>query len=140
MKFEKDEIIRRICRIREEIGHQKVKPAIKDIKFDEKSGVMLIVTSDRPEKSTVIGKGGWVVGKLKEELNINSIHVEAYPDILLKEYKIKLAANKLNELLKFSDLSNSKPLTNLSKLLSHRIENIYDFEASFGDVRRRRRR
>ena len=135
MKFEKDEIIRRICRIREEIGHQKVKPAIKDIKFDEKHGVMLIVTSNRPEKSTVIGKGGWVVGKLKEELNINSIHVEAYPDILLKEYKIRLAANKLNELLKFPDLSDSKPLTNLSKLLSHRIENIYDFEASFGDVK-----
>ena len=135
MKFEKDEIIRRICRIREEIGHQKVKPTIKDIKFDEKHGVMLIVTSNRPEKSTVIGKGGWVVGKLKEELNINSIHVEAYPDILLKEYKIRLAANKLNELLKFPDLSDSKPLTNLSKLLSHRIENIYDFEASFGDVK-----
>ena len=70
---------------------RRLSPAIKDIKFDEKHGVMLIVTSDRPEKSTVIGKGGWVVGKLKEELNINSIHVEAYPDILLKEYKIKLA-------------------------------------------------
>jgi predicted PP-loop superfamily ATPase len=134
LKFEKEEIIRKICRIREEIGHQEVKPAIKDIKFDKKSGRMLIITSDRPEKSTIIGKGGWVVGKLKEELNINSIHVEAYPDILLKKYKIKLAANKLNELLKSPNLCNSKPLANLSKLLSHRIENIYDFEASFRDV------
>ena len=84
MKFEKGDIINRICKIREEIGHENVKPDIKDIIFDEKNGVMSIITSDRPEKSAVIGKGGWVVGKLKEELNIKSIHVEAYPDILLK--------------------------------------------------------
>lgn len=144
LKFGKEEIIKKICRIREEIGHQNVIPGIKDVIFDEKNGFMLIITSDRPEKSTVIGKGGWVVGKLKEELGINSIHVEAYPDILLKEYKIKLARNKLDELLKSlisnartrsvrrllksPDLSDSKPLINLSKLLNKRLENIYDFK------------
>ncbi|MGZ7210415.1 MAG: ATPase, partial [Methanobacterium sp.] len=96
MKVEKQDIIKQICRIREEIGHQKVNPGINDVIFDQEKKVMLIVTSDRPDKSTVIGKGGWVVGKLKEELDINSIHVEAYPDILLKEYRIKLAINKLN--------------------------------------------
>ena len=129
MKFEKEEIIKQICKIREEIGHQKVNPSIKDIKFDEKHRNMLIITPDRPEKSTIIGKGGWVVGKLKEELNINSIHIEAYPDILLKEYKIKLAQNKLYELLKFQDLNDSKPLINLNKLLSQRLENIHDLLA-----------
>lgn len=127
MKFEKEEIIKRICRIREETGHQKVKFPIKDIIF--KNGVMLIITFDRPEKSTVIGKGGWVVGKLKEELNINSIHVEAYPDLLLKEYKIRLTMNKLEELLKSPDFGDFKPLNNLNKLLGKRLENIYDFEA-----------
>ena len=128
MKLEKEDIIKHICKIREEIGHQRVNPSIKDIKFDEKHKNMLIITSDRPEKSTIIGKGGWVVGKLKEELNINSIHIEAYPDILLKEYKIKLAQNKLYELLKFQDL-NDKPLINLNKLLSQRLENIHDLLA-----------
>jgi predicted PP-loop superfamily ATPase len=129
LKFEKEDIINRIYKIREEIGHQNVNPGIKYIRFDEKNKVMDIITTDRPEKSTVIGKGGWVVGKLKEELGITSIHVEAYPDILLKEYKIKLAMNKLNDLIKIPDLSDCKPLINLSKLLSLRVENIYDFEA-----------
>ncbi|MGZ7160463.1 MAG: ATPase [Methanobacterium sp.] len=137
LKVEKQDIIKQICRIREEIGHQKVNPGINDVIFDQEKKVMLIVTSDRPDKSTVIGKGGWVVGKLKEELDINSIHVEAYPDILLKEYRIKLAINKLNNLLKSPELIGSMPLINLSKLLNLRLRNIYDFEATlnaFEDV------
>ncbi len=129
MKFEKKEIIERVCKIREEIGHQKVKPKIKDVVFDADNGTLLIITSDRPEKSIVIGKGGWVVGRLKEELGINSIHVEAYPDILLKEYKIKLTIEKMDEILDSTDLKKFKPFNNLNKLLKLRLENIYDFEA-----------
>ncbi|MEN6553071.1 MAG: ATPase [Methanobacterium sp.] len=133
MKFEKENIINRICRIREEIGHENVKPAIKDIIFDENTGIMLIITADRPEKSVVIGKGGWVVGKLKEELNINSIHVEAYPDILLKEYKMKLTREKLDEILKTVKLTDPNPLENLYHLLNQRIGNIADFDTVLKD-------
>jgi len=128
LKFEKDDILKRICKIREEIGHQNVKPDIKEIIFDEKNEVMLIITSDRPEKSAVIGKGGWVAGKLKEELDINSIHVEAYPDILLKEYKIKLSLDKLKDTLKRVQLTDPLPLENLCNLLSQRLGNITDFD------------
>lgn len=133
MKFEKGDIIKHICKIREEIGHENVKPDIKDIIFDENNGVMSIITSDRPEKSAVIGKGGWVVGKLKEELNIKSIHVEAYPDILLKEYKMKLTMEKLKEVLKTIKLTDPLPLENLYRLLSQRLENINDFDAVLQD-------
>lgn len=129
MKFEKKDIISRICKIREEIGHQKVKPDIKDIIFDENNDTLLIITSDRPEKSVVIGKGGWVVGKLKEELGINSIHVEAYPDILLREYKMELTLTKLKDILKTVKLADPRPLENLCLLLSQRLENINDFDA-----------
>lgn len=128
MKFEKDDVINRICRIREEIGHQNVTPHIKDIIFYENNDTMLIITSDRPEKSVVIGKGGWVVGKLKEELNINSIHVEAYPDILLREYKMKLTMDKLKNILKTVKLPDLLPLENLCLLLSQRLENMDDFD------------
>ncbi len=128
MKFEKDDIINRICRIREEIGHQDVAPDIMDIIFDENNGSMLIITSDRPEKSIIIGKGGWVVGKLKEELGINSIHVEAYPDILLKEYKMELTLEKLKDILKTVKLADPRPLENLCLLLSQRLENINDLD------------
>jgi predicted PP-loop superfamily ATPase len=133
LKFEKGDIIKHICKIREEIGHENVKPDIKDIIFDENNGVMSIITSDRPEKSAVIGKGGWVVGKLKEELNIKSIHVEAYPDILLKEYKMKLTMEKLKEVLKTIKLTDPLPLENLYRLLSQRLENINDFDAVLQD-------
>ena len=133
MKFEKKDIISRICRIREEIGHENVKPDIKDITFDENNRIMNIITSDRPEKSIVIGKGGWVVGKLKEELDINSIHVEAYPDILLREYKMKLTLEKLGDILKNEKLADPAPFENLYHLLNQRIQNINDFDAVLKD-------
>ena len=129
MQFKKEDIISRICRIREEIGHEDITPDIKDITFDENNGTMLIITSDRPEKSIVIGKGGWVVGKLKEELDINSIHVEAYPDILLREYKMKLTLDKLKDILKTLKLADLSPLENLCHLLNQRLENINDLDA-----------
>ncbi len=135
MTFEKKDIISRICRIREEIGHQNVKPNIKDIIFDTNNNTMLIITSDRPEKSVVIGKGGWVVGKLKEELNINSIHVEAYPDILLREYKIKLALEKLKKILKTVKLADFRPLENLCHLLNHRLDSVNDFDVILNDFK-----
>ena len=128
LKFEKNDIINRICRIREEIGHQDVTPDIVDIIFDENNGSMLIITSDRPEKSIIIGKGGWVVGKLKEELGINSIHVETYPDILLKEYKMELTLEKLKNILKTVKLADLGPLENLCLLLSQRLKNINDLD------------
>ncbi|MBI5681155.1 MAG: ATPase [Methanobacterium sp.] len=137
MKFDTEDIINHICRIRKEIGHQKVTPDIKKIIFNENNRSLLIITSDRPEKSVVIGKGGWVVGKLKEELNINSIHVEAYTDILLKEYKMKLTHKHLKEMLKNVSSNDLKLLENLCNLLNQRIENIYDFEAilkNFDDI------
>jgi len=127
LKLTKKEITDAVCKIRKEIGHEKVKPGIKEIDLDEKSKRLLILTWDRPEKSIVIGKGGWVVGRLKEKLNLKSIHVEAYPDILLKEHKIELSLNKLKEVLEVPEFKNS-PVINLCELLKLRLENIYDFD------------
>ncbi|MDI6723493.1 MAG: ATPase [Methanobacterium sp.] len=128
MKLSKNRVIDEICRIRKEIGHENVKPDIQEINFDEKNRKLLIITSDRPEKSIVIGKGGWVVGRLKEELNLNSVHVESYPDILLKEYKMKLTLDKLKEILNIPEFKDSKSLHNLCKLLKLRIQNIHHFD------------
>mgnify|MGYP005838848637 CR=1 FL=1 len=128
MKLSKNRVIDEICRIRKEIGHKNVKPDIREIDFDENDRKLLIITSDRPEKSIVIGKGGWVVGRLKEELNLNSVHVESYPDILLREYKMKLTLDKLKEILNIPEFKDSKPLHNLCKLLKLRIQNIHHFD------------
>lgn len=115
MKLEKEDIIKAISQIRDEIGHENIEPDITDIIFNKKRGELLIITSDRPEKSLVIGKGGWVVGKLKEKLKINQIHVEAYMDIYIRKYRMKLAQTRLEEI---AAQGNSPPsLINLLDLL-----------------------
>ena len=65
-----------VFKYRRDIGHKDIKPDIRDVVWDEDSRELLIITSDRPGKSTVIGKGGWVVGRLKEELKINKEEIK----------------------------------------------------------------
>lgn len=95
--YTKEEIIEEIIKIREEIGHDFVKPEIRDIHFNDKE--LTIIAPDRPEKSIIIGKGGWVVGKLREKLSLESIHVISYTDIILKEYQLELSLKHLEKLL-----------------------------------------
>ncbi len=129
MKVNKKDIINRISRIRDEIGHENLKPVIKDVIFNEEIGELLIITSDRPEKSLIIGKGGWVVGKLKEELDVNKIHVESYSDILIRKYRMKLACTKMNEIMGYYKTEELKePLENLFNFLKNRIEYPYSLD------------
>ena len=82
----------------------------------------LLQLIDRPDKSAIIGKGGWVVGKLREKLGLESIHVESYGDFLNKEYKLKLSKKTVNNL----DL-DLVGLENLEKTIENKLENIYSF-------------
>lgn len=132
MKLEKEDIIKAISQIRDEIGHENIEPDITDIIFNEKQGELLIITSDRVEKSLVIGKGGWVVGKLKEKLKVNQIHVEAYSDIYIRKYRMKLATTRLKVMIA---QGNSRPsLFNLLDLLKRRIEHPYSLDAVLEDL------
>ena len=81
-----------------------------------------MITEDRPDKSAIIGKGGWVVGKLREKLGLESIHVESYGDFLNKNYKLKLSGKTIDNL----DL-NLTGLENLRKVIDNKLENIYSF-------------
>ena len=94
--YTKEEIIEEVIRIREEIGHEEVHPEIKDIYYEDNE--LTIITPDRPEKSVIIGKGGWVVGKLREKLKLQSIHVISYTDIIIKEYQLELSVKHLEKL------------------------------------------
>ena len=88
MMYTKEFLLDEINSIREEIGHDKVNIFIEDIHL--KNDELWIITEDRPDKSAIIGKGGWVVGKLREKLGLESIHVESYGDFLNKKYKLEL--------------------------------------------------
>lgn len=118
--YTKEFILDEVNRIREEIGHDKVNISIEEIYFENDE--MWIITEDRPDKSAIIGKGGWVVGKLRERLNLESIHVESYGDFLNKEYKLKLSKKTIHNL----DL-DFVGLRNLERTIDYKLANIYSF-------------
>ena len=121
--YTKEKLTEEINQVRKQIGHEELEIHIEDIYYNEKENELWIITQDRPDKSAIIGKGGWVVGKLREKLKINSIHVESYGDYLTKEYKLKLSKKTLDEFN--SDLTG---IQNLKKILSSKLENIYSFD------------
>ena len=118
--YSKEFILNEVNTIREEIGHDKVNIFIEEIYFENNE--LWIITEDRPDKSAIIGKGGWVVGKLKEKLGLNSIHVESYGDFLNKEYKLKLSQKTISS--QNLDLTGLK---NLEKTIEDKLNNIYSF-------------
>ena len=118
--YTKEFILDEVNHIREEIGHDKVNISIEEIYFENNE--MWIITEDRPDKSAIIGKGGWVVGKLREKLGLESIHVESYGDFLNKEYKLKLSKKTIHNL----DL-DFVGLRNLERTIDYKLANIYSF-------------
>lgn len=129
MAYDTKALLDHINGIRKEIGHEEVNIDIKDVLYDEDVNEMWIITNDRPDKSAIIGKGGWVVGRLREELQINSIHVESYSDFLQKEYRMELSLNKLNSFVKDNELDYGVflALNNLIDILKIKLENLYSF-------------
>ena len=118
--YTKEFILNEVNEIRSEIGHDEVNISIEEIRFED--GEMWIITEDRPDKSSIIGKGGWVVGKLKEKLGLKSIHVESYGDFLNKKYKLELSKKTVGNL----DL-DLNGIRNLKTTIEHKLANIYSF-------------
>lgn len=120
--YTKEFILKEVNTIRDEIGHDKVNIFIEELYFNETTNELWIITEDRPDKSAIIGKGGWVVGKLREKLGLESIHVESYGDFLNINYKLKLSKKTINNLN--SDLIGLK---NLQQAIEDKLANIYSF-------------
>ncbi|MEE1336899.1 ATPase [Methanobrevibacter sp.] len=118
--YTKEFILDEVNAIREEIGHDEVNIFIEEIYIENNE--LWIITEDRPDKSAIIGKGGWVVGKLKEKLGLDSIHVESYGDFLNKNYKLKLSKKTIQNID-----SDFVGLKNLEKTIDYKLENIYSF-------------
>ena len=79
---------------------------IEKVIYDEETENLIIITPDRPEKSAVIGKGGWVVGRLREELGVNSIHVDAYSDMIITNLQNGTCNETAGEIVTSIDKSN----------------------------------
>ncbi len=115
--YTKEEIIEEVIKIREEIGHEYVEPEIKDLYYENDE--LTIIAPDRPEKSIIIGKGGWVVGKLREKLQVKSIHVISYTDVVLKEYQLELSLKHTRKLINTQQIPEGyeKVFDNIYELL-----------------------
>lgn len=124
--YSKDEIIEKITQIRQQINHEQVDVEIKDIQY--KDDELTIITPDRPEKSIVIGKGGWVVGKLKEDLGVKSVHVVSYTDIMLKEYQMNLSLKHLKKMMQNGTIDDEymEVFENIYELLTLKAQRAYD--------------
>lgn len=94
--------------------------------YDGETNDLTIIAPDRPEKSAVIGKGGWVVGKLREALKVNSIHVDAYSDMMVRIYRMELALKKIKGSKNILG-EDTTPIKNLKHLLNLRINNLAKF-------------
>ena len=106
---------------------EKLGFSIKKIIYNEETRNLILIAPDRPEKSSLIGKGGWVVGRLREELNLNNIHIDAYSDMIIRIYRMELAMNKIENIIPNMAKSTSLPLKNLKELLMQRINNLGEF-------------
>lgn len=122
----KEDLIKEIKEIRKEIGHEEVDVEIKEIHYHNDE--LTIITPDRPEKSIIIGKGGWVVGKLREKLQIKSIHIIAYTDLILKEYQIELSIKHVKTLIDKNQIppEYKKVINNIYQLLKLKKDQIYN--------------
>ncbi len=127
VEWDKNQIKYSIQEIRRDIGHEEAEVNLKEIIWVEEEKKLIIITPDRPDKSAVIGKGGWVVGRLKETLGIKNVHVTAYVDIMVKIYRMQLSLNKIKYFLHEDKFPHHSSFKNLLKLLSDKIENPYDY-------------
>jgi len=129
--LDQDRIEQLIHGIRRDIGHKDLEPDIQEVVWNRNIQELVIITRDRPGKSTVIGKGGWVAGRLKEELGVKSVHVEAYTDLLVRRHRMELAQHRLDQIRSHHHFP---ALNNLSHLLEKRIERPYYLKTLLGDV------
>jgi uncharacterized protein len=114
--------------------------SLEEVIYDEETENLIIITPDRPEKSAVIGKGGWVVGRLREELGVNSIHVDAYSDILIRNYRMELALKRLDEAIPLIKPLERDPILDIQDLLRLRVESpgfnfLNDFEGELKELK-----
>ena len=130
MAYDERTLLDHINRIRKEIGHEEVYIDIYEIIYDKEKNELWIITDDRPDKSAVIGKGGWVVGRLREELGIESIHVESFSDFLLKKYRMELSNRRLESFISECGLDDDYllALNNLKTLLELKLKDLYAFD------------
>jgi len=96
----KDEVVKTVVEARRELGFQiRVKPEIVDAYYDAEKSHILIIVADRPDKSAVIGPGGWVLKLVRDKIGVKSIAVRSVTDLVIKRERIIDAISMAKKLI-----------------------------------------
>ncbi len=119
-RISKDEIIREILEIQDEIWGERIVPSIKDVYY--KNGILTIVTWDRTDKAVIIGKG-LLIGKLREKYKYTKVRVVAYTDIVVKKIRVREAIKACRKYQKLVNGNLKKFLKELGEILKDYLKN-----------------
>jgi len=88
-----------IYKVRSELGLcATLKPKIVETYYDREANSLFIIAADRPDKSAVLGPGGWVLSLIRKKLGVTAVGVRSKLDLEAKKQRIKLAAEQLRRL------------------------------------------
>lgn len=93
-----------ISKARSELGLcTALQPKIVETCYDRETDSLFIITADRPDKSAVLGPGGWVLSLIRKNLGVTAVGVRSKLDLEVKKQRVKLAAEQLGKLSKEVD-------------------------------------
>ncbi len=99
--FDVETVTKLIVESREQLGFNKHgHPKVDDVIYDEETDTLFIIVPDRPEKSAIVGKGGWAIAELRKKLDVWSVSVHTTIDITIKKMRIQNSIDYLQGDLK----------------------------------------
>jgi len=85
-------------RLRREAGAKsRTEPKVVDVRWED--GTLVIIGGDRSDMSFFIGPGGYVAGRLKEELDLDRVVVQAWTDLKTRLTRLKMARKAIERAL-----------------------------------------
>lgn len=86
--FTKEFITEKVREIRKRYGFEDVPFFIDEVIYDSEGDKLFIIARDRSDKSTIIGNS-FVIGKLREELEVKQVTVYSKLDLLIKKKRVE---------------------------------------------------
>jgi predicted PP-loop superfamily ATPase len=107
--------------IRDELGLERgVAPIIKKI-YTHSDGSLYIVTSDRSEKSLLLGPRGRISAELSKRLAV-PVTIYGADELLLRKHRLEQTLTRIEELTASSTKTQQGVLQTLRKLIEHELE------------------
>ena len=77
--------ISNLIKARSELGLcATLQPKIIETYYDREADSLLIIAADRPDKSAVLGPGGWVSSLIRKNLGVKAVGVRSKLDLEVK--------------------------------------------------------